>query len=49
MSHTILVIEDQEDSRRIMRDLLKSAGYDIIEAVTGEEGVTAAEIRANLQ
>ncbi len=43
MSHTILVIEDQEDSRRIMRDLLKSAGYKIIEAVTGEEGVAAAE------
>jgi two-component system cell cycle response regulator DivK len=44
MSHTILVVEDQDDSRRIMRDLLKSAGFDIIEAVTGEEGVTAAEI-----
>lgn len=44
MSKAILVVEDQEDSRRIMRDLLTSAGYDIIEAVTGEEGVTAAEI-----
>ena len=43
MSELILVIEDQEDNRRIMRDLLTSAGYEIIEAVTGEEGVTAAE------
>jgi len=43
MSKAILVVEDQEDSRRIMRDLLTSAGYEIIEAVTGEEGVTAAE------
>ena len=43
MSKKILVIEDQEDSRRIMRDLLNSAGYDIIEAISGEEGVTAAE------
>ena len=43
MSNTILVVEDQEDSRRIIRDLLKSAGYDIIEAVTGKEGVAAAE------
>jgi two-component system cell cycle response regulator DivK len=43
MSKVILVIEDQEDSRRIMRDLLTSAGYEIIEAVTGEEGVSAAE------
>ena len=43
MSKAILVVEDQEDSRRIMRDLLTSAGYEIIEAVTGEEGVAAAE------
>lgn len=44
MSKVILVIEDQEDNRRIMRDLLTSSGYEVIEAVTGEEGVTSAEI-----
>ena len=43
MSKVILVIEDQEDNRRIMRDLLKSADYGIVEAVTGEEGVRSAE------
>lgn len=43
MSNLILVIEDQEDNRRIMRDLLTSAGYDVVEALTGEEGVIAAE------
>ncbi len=43
MSKLILVVEDQEDNRRIMRDLLTSAGYEVIEAVTGEEGVAAAE------
>jgi len=43
MSKRILVVEDQEDNRRIVRDLLTSAGYEIIEAVTGEEGVTLAE------
>ena len=43
MSKLILVIEDQEDNRRIMRDLFTSAGYEVIEAVTGEEGVTSAE------
>jgi two-component system cell cycle response regulator DivK len=43
MSELILVIEDQEDNRRIMRDLLTSAGYEIIEAVNGEKGVAAAE------
>ena len=43
MSKRILVIEDQEDNRRILRDLLTSVGYDLIEAGTGEEGVTLAE------
>lgn len=43
MSKLILVIEDQEDNRRILRDLLTSAGYEVIEEVTGEEGVTSAE------
>ena len=43
MSKRLLVIEDQEDTRRIMRDLLTSAGYEMIEAMTGEEGVTLAE------
>ena len=43
MSKVILVIEDQEDNRRIVRDLLTSVNYRIIEAVTGEEGVRSAE------
>ena len=43
MKKKILVIEDNEDSRRIMRDLLTSAGYEVLEAVTGQEGVTSAE------
>jgi len=43
MTRRILVIEDQEDNRRIMHDLLTSAGYELIEAATGNEGVTMAE------
>ena len=43
MSKRILVVEDQEDNRRILRYLLTSAGYELIEAVTGEEGVSLAE------
>jgi two-component system cell cycle response regulator DivK len=42
MSKRILVVEDEEDNRRIVRDLLTSVGYEIIEAVTGLDGVTAA-------
>ena len=43
MKTKILVIEDNEDNRRIVRDLLTNVGYEVIEAVTGQEGVTAAE------
>jgi two-component system cell cycle response regulator DivK len=42
MSKRILVVEDQEDNRRILRDLLTSAGYEIIQAENGEEALAAA-------
>ncbi len=42
MSQTILVIEDQEDNRRILRDLLTSADLEVVEAFDGEKGVAAA-------
>ena len=40
------MVEDQEDNRRILRDLLTSAGYELIEAVTGTEGVRLARSHA---
>ncbi len=43
MSKRILVVEDQEDNMRIMNDMLSSAGYEVIKAVTGDEGVAMAE------
>jgi len=43
MNKRVLVIEDHEENRRIVRLLLGSAGIDMIEAVTGEEGVAKAE------
>jgi two-component system, cell cycle response regulator DivK len=43
MSKRILAVDDQEDNRRILRDLLTSAGYEVIEAKTGEDAVTSAE------
>ncbi len=42
MTSKILVIEDTEDNRRILRDLLTAAGYDVIEAVDGMTGVAIA-------
>lgn len=43
MTQRILVIEDQEDNRRIIRDLLANAGYEMIEALDGETGVRLAK------
>jgi two-component system cell cycle response regulator DivK len=42
MRKCILVVEDQEDNRQILRDLLSSGGYDMIEAENGEDAVTSA-------
>ena len=42
MTKRILVVEDQEDNRQIIRDLLASVGYEMIEAHDGEQGVTLA-------
>jgi len=39
MSKRILVVEDQEDNRQILRDLLGNAGYELIEAVDGEQAL----------
>jgi two-component system cell cycle response regulator DivK len=41
MSKRILVVEDQPDSRRIIRDMLASTDYEIIEAGNGEEALAA--------
>jgi two-component system cell cycle response regulator DivK len=42
MSRRVLVVEDQEDNRRILRDLLTSAGYDVLYAEDGEEALIVA-------
>jgi two-component system cell cycle response regulator DivK len=34
MSKCILVVEDQEDNRQMLRDLLGNAGYELTEAET---------------
>ena len=43
MTKRILIVEDQDDNRAIMRDLLNTAGYKLIEAVDGEEGIKLAQ------
>jgi two-component system, cell cycle response regulator DivK len=39
MTKHILVVEDEEDNRQILRDLLTTAGYEMTEAVNGEEAL----------
>src|SRR5262245_66616433 len=41
----ILVIEDNEQNRKLVRDVLTFKGYEIIEAETGEEGLRLASAR----
>jgi two-component system cell cycle response regulator DivK len=43
MNRCILVVEDQEDNRRILRDLLTSNGYEMLEAEDGEKALVMAE------
>ena len=41
----ILVVEDNEKNRKLVRDVLTFKGYAIIEAETGEEGIRLAKER----
>ena len=41
MSKCILMVEDQADNRRLLRDMLGNAGYELVEAVDGEQALAA--------
>lgn len=36
---TILIVDDNQDIREILKENLKDAGYDVIEAVDGKDGL----------
>lgn len=40
---TVMVVEDFEDNRFMMRRLLEMSGYQVLEAINGEEAVKLAE------
>ena len=42
----ILIVEDNERNRKLVRDTLQLKGYETIEAETGEDGVRLARERA---
>jgi two-component system cell cycle response regulator DivK len=39
---TILVVEDNERNLKLVRDVLQFAGYDVVAASSGEQGVAMA-------
>jgi CheY-like chemotaxis protein len=43
---TVLLVEDTEDNRFMMRRLLEMAGYRVVEAMNGEEAVKLARAEA---
>ena len=45
MSKCIPVVEDQQDNRRILRDLLGNAGFALMEAESGEDALAAVMTR----
>ena len=44
MNKRILMVEDTEDNRQIMRDLMSMTDYELIEAVDGADGVAMAAL-----
>jgi two-component system cell cycle response regulator DivK len=40
----ILIVEDNEKNRKLERDILQFHGYRTVEAETGEDGVTLAQV-----
>ena len=42
MSPRVLVVEDNALNLKLVRDVLQHAGYDVVEAATGELGVASA-------
>jgi CheY-like chemotaxis protein len=41
MNHTVLLVEDEDDLRESMRDLLEGSGYVVVAARDGQEALDA--------
>ncbi|MDR4507078.1 MAG: response regulator [Candidatus Brocadiaceae bacterium] len=39
----VMVVEDNEKNRKLMRVILKAKGYNVIEAATGEEAISTLQ------
>ena len=43
MNELILIVEDNEKNRKLVRDVLQHKGYKTLEAETGEDGIRMAQ------
>jgi DNA-binding response OmpR family regulator len=43
MAHRVLVIDDEQDIRRLIALILETAGYEVVQAATGLEGLEHLE------
>ncbi len=46
MAKTILAVDDSASIRQMVSFTLKSAGYDVVEAVDGQDGLDKAKVKA---
>lgn len=46
MPSRILVVEDDEKSRRLLRDVLAYHGYEVVAVESGEQGLAEAMVRS---
>jgi CheY-like chemotaxis protein len=44
ISQTILIAEDQEDAREMMRIFLEGQGYEVVEAANGRDAIDLAKV-----
>jgi two-component system cell cycle response regulator DivK len=45
MAELILIVDDNDASRELLRDVLEYDGFEIVESVTAEDGLAAARSR----
>jgi CheY-like chemotaxis protein len=39
--HRVLLVEDDDDNRELMADVLEASGWEVVSAATGQEGLKA--------
>jgi two-component system cell cycle response regulator DivK len=42
-THTIMVVEDYDDTRHLLKRVLENEGYQVLEAVNGQEAIQIAQ------